>query len=322
MSEKNEVKKIPIFEKFREKQAKELAEKEAKEKQAEFTEVLKEKIKNENDKRGLNGVIKISIEKLIPFKNQSFLEYTLDEMQNLKESIERIGLQNPIIVRAISGDQYEILAGHNRVKAFKELGREFIPARVVDVDDDVAQMIMIDTNIVQRIFLKPMDRAKAYKIKDELKKRLKFSNIETDKYLTEEEKEILESSEAKRTYYRYLSLNNLIPEYQNMCDSGHLNIKTGEQISRLNKEQQKKVLSALGQTKINEMKAVGIKKLFKENKETTIEDIKEYVSGNKKVLKSSVKFTKKEMEKYFSNCNSTEEIKEIIIELLNEKYKK
>ena len=54
-------------------------------------------------------------------KNQPFKVYSNDEMKELKESIERIGLQNPIIVRRLENNQYEILAGHNRVRAFKEL---------------------------------------------------------------------------------------------------------------------------------------------------------------------------------------------------------
>ena len=111
-----------------------------------------------------------NLDNLVPFKNQPFKVYSNDEMKELKDSIERIGLQNPIIVRRLENNKYEILAGHNRARAFKELGKEKIPAIIQDVDDDTAQMIMIDTNIVQRQNMTTMERAKAYKLKDEIKK--------------------------------------------------------------------------------------------------------------------------------------------------------
>ena len=86
-------------------------------------------------------------------------------MENLKESIERIGLQHPIIVRK-KDDKYEILSGHNRVACYRELGKETIEAFIVEADDDTARLIMIDSNIVQRENLSVMERARANKMKD------------------------------------------------------------------------------------------------------------------------------------------------------------
>ena len=44
-----------------------------------------------------------NLDNLVPFKNQPFKVYSNDEMKELKDSIERIGLQNPIIVRIADG---------------------------------------------------------------------------------------------------------------------------------------------------------------------------------------------------------------------------
>ena len=147
----------------------------------------------ENEK---NKVIEIELNMLIPFKKQ---------MNELKESIMRIGLQNAIIARKTDNEKYEILSGHNRVSAFKQLGYKTIPCKIVDVDDDTAEMILIDTNIVQRFNLSVMERAKAYKRKDEIKKRKKYNIDKVSENLSDEEKAILNSTEAKQTYYRYLS---------------------------------------------------------------------------------------------------------------------
>lgn len=281
-------------------------------------EILEEKEEN-NVKVGFT---ELNLKDLVPFKNQPFNVYSNDEMKDLKESIERIGLQNAIIVRRLQNNQYEIVAGHNRARAFKELGREKIPAIIQDIDDDTAQMIMIDTNIVQRQNLTTMERAKAYKIKDEIKKRRRFDIDKVEENLSDEEKEKLASEEARQTFYRYLSLNNLIPEYQAKCDNGSLSAKAGEQLSKLNISQQRKIYEALGDSKITENKAQELKKLANTFDELTVDIIKENFNGNKSVIKSSIKFTKKEMEKYFSDFKSIEEIKEYIISLLVENNEK
>lgn len=279
-----------------------------------------ENVIEENNIKG--GFTELNLKDLVPFKNQPFNVYSNDEMKDLKESIERIGLQNAIIVRRLQNNQYEIVAGHNRARAFKELGREKIPAIIQDIDDDTAQMIMIDTNIVQRQNLTTMERAKAYKIKDEIKKRRRFDIDKVEENLSDEEKEKLDSEEARQTFYRYLSLNNLIPEYQVKCDNGSLSAKAGEQLSKLNINQQRKIYEALGDSKITENKAQELKKLANTFDELTVDIIKESFNGNKSVIKSSIKFTKKEMEKYFSDFKSIEEIKEYIISLLEEDNEK
>lgn len=268
------------------------------------------------EKRGFE---ELNLDDLIPFKNQPFRLYSNDEMKDLKESIERIGLQHPIIVRKIDNGKYEILAGHNRARAFKELGKTTIPAIIQDVDDDTAQMILVDTNIVQRQSITVMERAKAYKLKDEIKKRKKYNIDKVGENLSDEEKELLAKEEAKQTFYRYLSLNNLIPEYQAKCDDGSLSVKAGEQLSKLNEEQQRMIYQTLSDSKITENKAEELKKLAYTTENLTADIIKETFNGNKNTIKTSVKFTKKEMTKYFSNFKSIEEIKEYILELLNEK---
>lgn len=279
--------------------------------------------KNETEENKKQEIrINILIKNLVPFKSQPFNEYSEDEMKELKESIERIGLQNPVIVRPINDEKYEILAGHNRVQAFKELGKEQIPVVIKDVDDDTAQMIMIDTNIVQRQKLTPMERAKAYKLKDEIKKRRKYNIDKVDETLSEEEKRVLGESVAKQTYYRYLSLNNLIPEYQVKCDVGKLPIKAAEQLAKLNTEQQRKIYESLGESNISEKKAIELKEFATTTNDFSIENIKECFSGNKNINKSTIKFTKKEMERYFNGFTSIEEIKEYIISFLEEKNEK
>ena len=93
----------------------------------------------------------IKIELLKEFTNHPFKSYDEGELKALADSIQSIGLQNPIIVRQIpDSEQYEIIAGHNRVRACKLLNKKTIPAITKNVDDALAKLIMAETNLKQR----------------------------------------------------------------------------------------------------------------------------------------------------------------------------
>ena len=77
-------------------------------------------------------------------------------------SIKAHGILNPITVRPTARDKYEILAGHNRVRAAKEAGLETIPANIKDVDDVEASIIIADTNL-QRETVTDLEKGWAYR---------------------------------------------------------------------------------------------------------------------------------------------------------------
>ena len=72
--------------------------------------------------------------------------FTKEALEELKESIDREGLLQPIIVRP-SGDKYEIVAGHRRYLACKELGWEKIPCIVKELSDEEVLIQRIHENI-------------------------------------------------------------------------------------------------------------------------------------------------------------------------------
>ena len=69
----------------------------------------------------------ISIDLLVPFENHPFKERSGIEQQELTESIKENGLLEPIIVRSFPAGKYEIISGHRRVEACKELGITSVP---------------------------------------------------------------------------------------------------------------------------------------------------------------------------------------------------
>lgn len=95
----------------------------------------------------------IRLEDLIPFKCHSGRTYEGERLQQLMDSIEKTGLISPIIVRPVDNGKYEILCGHNRVKAVKALGHDTIRANVrYDVSDDIALELFFDSNLNQQSF--------------------------------------------------------------------------------------------------------------------------------------------------------------------------
>lgn len=60
---------------------------------------------------------------------------TSEQFQELKSNLAQHALATPILVRALAGDRYEIVAGHNRVAAYRELGRSTIRANVASIEE-------------------------------------------------------------------------------------------------------------------------------------------------------------------------------------------
>ena len=83
-----------------------------------------------------------------------------DKMEELIDSISRIGLINPIVVFK-RGKLYEIITGHRRYIACKALGLGEIPARVVDFDETKRDTVKLHENII-REDVNAMDQARFF----------------------------------------------------------------------------------------------------------------------------------------------------------------
>ena len=81
-------------------------------------------------------------------------------LEELAQSIKAQGVMQPIVVRAIGGGRYEIIAGERRWRASQQAGLEKIPALVRDVSDEAAIAMALIENI-QREDLNPIEEAVA-----------------------------------------------------------------------------------------------------------------------------------------------------------------
>lgn len=95
----------------------------------------------------------VSIDDLIHFGLQSSQGYQGDRLRQLMNSIDRVGLMNPIIVRPVADGKYEIICGHNRTRAMEALGHKMICAEVRDgITDEEAMELFYDSNLNQQSF--------------------------------------------------------------------------------------------------------------------------------------------------------------------------
>jgi len=79
-------------------------------------------------------------------------------LEELAQSIKAQGVMQPIVVRAIDGGRYEIIAGERRWRASQQASLEKIPAMVRDVSDEAAVAMALIENI-QREDLNPIEEA-------------------------------------------------------------------------------------------------------------------------------------------------------------------
>lgn len=85
-----------------------------------------------------------------------------EALEELADSIRRQGVMQPIVIRPISSDKYEIIAGERRWRASQLAGLDTIPAIIKPVSDEAAIAMSLIENI-QREDLNPIEEAMALK---------------------------------------------------------------------------------------------------------------------------------------------------------------
>lgn len=120
------------------------------------------KIKEKGNSEDGEIIKNIKLAKLQESKLNRFRPITGEEWNEFVSSIISHGILTPITVRPIDDDNYEILAGHNRVRGAKEAGLLEVPAIIKNVDDVEASYIIADTNL-QREEVTDLEKGWAYR---------------------------------------------------------------------------------------------------------------------------------------------------------------
>jgi ParB family chromosome partitioning protein len=103
----------------------------------------------------------LPVDSIVPNSKQPRQVFDEEALEELKVSIQEVGFLQPIVVRQLDGEQYELVMGERRWRAAQAVGRETIPAIVRDTRDDAMLRDALLENI-HRANLNPLEEAAAY----------------------------------------------------------------------------------------------------------------------------------------------------------------
>ncbi|MGK0259089.1 MAG: ParB family chromosome partitioning protein [Candidatus Azotimanducaceae bacterium] len=105
-----------------------------------------------------SGLDDIPLEWIKPGKYQPRTYFAEDSIAELAASIKAQGIMQPIVLRSIGENSYEIIAGERRWRAAQQIGLDKIPSIIRVVDDEAALAMSLIENI-QREDLNPLEEA-------------------------------------------------------------------------------------------------------------------------------------------------------------------
>jgi len=124
--------------------------------------------KNNNPDKS-NGIQKINISQILPNPSQPRKNFRDEELKELSSSIKNQGLIQPIIVKPIINNQFQIIAGERRWRACQLNGMHEVDCVIKDIDDtNVLEAALIEN--IQREDLNVIEEANAYKGLIDIKK--------------------------------------------------------------------------------------------------------------------------------------------------------
>ncbi len=148
---------------------------------------------------------------IIPNKYQPRTKFSKNELDQLKDSIKKQGIIQPLVVRK-SNSKYELVCGERRLRAAKLANLDTVPVIVSDITDSKMLKFSIIENI-HRENLNPMEEARAY---EQLMSEFNLTQNQIAEHI----------GKSRSTIANFLRLNNL-PEnikksiYDNVISMGH-----------------------------------------------------------------------------------------------------
>jgi ParB family chromosome partitioning protein len=155
-------------------------------------------------------LLELSLERIIPNRDQPRRIFRQEELAELAASLKAKGAIQPIVVRKIEGEKYELIAGERRWRAAKMAGLSALPAWVREVpEEELLDWALIEN--LHREDLNPIETAQAYR------------KLLTERELTQEQ--VAERvGQERSTVANFLRLLSLPPEIQEDLSEGKLSM--------------------------------------------------------------------------------------------------
>ena len=231
----------------------------------------------------------------------------------------------PIEVRIMQYEKYEIISGSRRYHAAVVAGLDFIPAIILDLNNEDAIIRMVDSNI-QRENILPSERAFAYKMRMEAIKRKAGRHSEAKEENAPKISVHFRSDDtigkaagvSGDTIRNYITLTKLIPELLQMVDEKKIALTPAYQLADLSKEEQYLLLETIASEQVTPSlsQAQRIRRLSEAGQLN--EDIMlSILSEQKKPVKNDVTLSEEKLRKYFPRYYSPAKIESLIFKLLD-----
>ncbi len=212
-------------------------------------------------KNNFNSSKEINIKHIEINPNQPRLNIKSSNLQNLSESIKELGIIQPITVRKIGANKYQIISGERRFHASKLAGLLSIPCYIKKIDEENDSLKMALVENVQRVDLDPIEIALSY---NRLINEINITQDQLSKIVGKD----------RTTISNFIRLLKLDPIIQSGIRDGFLTMGHGRALINLeNKSDQLDIYE----------KIIG-RKLSVRQTESLVKNIK---SGNKKSTGSS-----------------------------------
>ncbi len=153
---------------------------------------------------------KLAIDQLQPGKYQPRTHMDQESLQSLADSIKAQGVMQPILVRQIADQRYEIIAGERRWRASQLAGLQEVPVIIREIADEAALAMALIENI-QRENLNPIEEANGIQ-------RL------IDEFGMTHETAAQAVGRSRSAVSNLLRLQNLHSSVQEMLQQGHLDM--------------------------------------------------------------------------------------------------
>ena len=172
----------------------------------------------------------ISLDKIKPSKANPRRRSDENALAELAENIKTHGVLQPILVRPVNSDGFEIVCGERRWRASKAAGKETIPARIVNLTDGEALELAVIENL-QRENVHELDEALGYKAL--IKQNPELYTVEA-----------ISAKVGRSVSYIYqrLRLAELTPDVQTAFYAGKLTAGHAVEIARLQPKDQEQAL--------------------------------------------------------------------------------
>lgn len=260
----------------------------------------------------------IPLTDLYKYHNHPFRVVMDKKMEETINSIKEHGILTPGMARPRPGGGYELISGHRRKMGAELAGLTEMPVIIRNLNDDEADIIMVDSNI-QRENLLFSEKAYAYKIKFEaLKHQGKKGTEITTKQIGNDDKI------SGRTIQRYIRLTYLIRPLLDMVDTFKIKFQPAEKLSYLNKAEQDWLITCINKwncypsnKQAESLKQYSLKNELTENKVYSIMDRTKPVNNWKVMLPAE------KIGQYFPADYTQKQIETVIFQLLDSwKYSK